>query len=400
MSDSAEAAPMGRRDLIWSYVIVIATITATGVMLGLTLPLLSLILDSKGMSATFIGFSNATPGLATFAVAPFIPAATKRFGTVTVMLVCVAASVACFLLYLVITDPWAWFPIRFVHGAAHAVLFILSEFWVTVLAPPRIRGRVLGIYGTILSSGFASGPFILSLAGSEGALPFLIGAGLMVVAGIPLLIALGRAGPGLAPVIAEKPAKPLWGYLWLAPAATLAAFVFGALETGVFQLLPVYGLDKGLDVTDAALLLSIVGLGYMLMQFPLGFLADFVDKRLVLLGCGLAAFSGALVLPGLMTDPVWSWPVLFVWGGVMTGLYSVGIATLGDRFAPSDLIAANALYITLYSAGSILGPVLSGIAMDLAPPDGLMWSFAAFAGAYVVIVGARIALRSDGSAQG
>ena len=391
---------LSRRDLIWSYVIVITSITATGVMIGLTLPLLSLILDQKGVSATFIGFSNATPGLATFAIAPILPALTKRFGTVPVMLAATATSVVCFLLYLAVDNPWAWFPIRFVHGAAHAVLFILSEFWVTVLAPAHLRGRILGTYGTILSAGFALGPFILSQTGAQTALPFMVGAGLMVVAALPLLLALVRTGPGLAPVVGEKPAKPIWSYLWLAPAATLAAFVFGALETGVFQLLPVYGLDKGMTAADGALILSIVGPGYMLMQFPLGVLADFANKRLVLLGCGAVAFAGALVLPDLITHPTWSWPVLFVWGGVMTGLYSVGIATLGDRFAPSDLIAANALFITLYSAGSVIGPVASGIAMDLAPPDGLMWSFAVFAGGYVLIAAVRMVRGSDGNAQG
>jgi len=391
---------MSRRDLIWSYVIVITSITATGVMIGLTLPLLSLILDQKGMSATFIGFSNATPGLASFAVAPFIPQLTKRFGTVPLMVGCTLVSVVCFGLYLVIDNPWAWFPLRFVHGAAHAVLFILSEFWITVLAPAHIRGRILGIYGTILSAGFALGPLILTVTGTQTAAPFLAGAGLMLAAGLPLMVVLLRRGPALAPAVEEKPAKPLWSYLWLAPAATLAAFVFGALESGVFQLLPVYGLDKGMSVENAALILSVVGLGYMLMQFPLGLLADFVEKRLVLLGCGVFALAGALILPGLIDDPVWSWPVLFVWGGVMTGLYSVGIATLGDRFAPKDLIAANALFVTLYSAGSVVGPIASGIAMDLAPPDGLMWSFAVFAGGYVVIVAARMVLGSDRNAQG
>ena len=67
---------------------------------------------------------------------------------------------------------WMWFPLRAVLHVALTVLFILSEFWISMSAPPRRRGFVLGIYATVLSLGFAFGPWLFAKMGSAGFLPF------------------------------------------------------------------------------------------------------------------------------------------------------------------------------------------------------------------------------------
>ena len=60
-----------------------------------------------------------------------------------------------------------WFPLRLVFHGAITTLFILSEFWINVAAPPKKRGLVLGIYATVLSFGFSAGPQLFSLLGSK-----------------------------------------------------------------------------------------------------------------------------------------------------------------------------------------------------------------------------------------
>ncbi len=82
---------------------------------------------------------------------------------------------------------WMWFPLRIAFHGATTTLFILSEFWINVAAPPRKRGLVLGIYATVLSVGFAAGAAIFSKTGSEGILPFAIGS-------VAILLALIRSG--------------------------------------------------------------------------------------------------------------------------------------------------------------------------------------------------------------
>src|SRR5690606_19027585 len=105
--------------------------------------------------------------------------------------------------------------------------------------------------------------------------------------------------------------------------------VFGAVETGGFALFPVYGSRIGYSEGDAALLLTAVGLGNVLMQIPLGLISDRMrDRRHLLVACAAIGLAGAMIL--LWVSQSWhaSAIVLFLWGGVVAGLYTIGLAHL------------------------------------------------------------------------
>ena len=68
-------------------------------------------------------------------------------------------------------------------------------------------------------------------------------------------------------------------YIWLVPTATAAVLVFGAVETGGFALFPVYGNRIGYSEADAALLLTMIGLGNVILQIPLGIISDRIRDR-------------------------------------------------------------------------------------------------------------------------
>ena len=135
---------------------------------------------------------------------------------------------------------WMWFPLRFAFHGAITTLFILSEFWINAAAPPRRRGLVLGIYATVLSVGFAMGPLLFSAIGSDGILPFLIGAAAILLAAVPIYIARNES-----PVRDEKPERHFLRDILLVPTATAAVFVFGAVEAGGLSLFPLYALRSG-----------------------------------------------------------------------------------------------------------------------------------------------------------
>ena len=88
---------------------------------------------------------------------------------------------------------WMWFPLRATLHVALTVLFILSEFWISMAAPPRRRGFVLGVYATVLSLGFAFGPWLYAQMGSSGFLPFGVTFALVILAAIPVLAAAGES---------------------------------------------------------------------------------------------------------------------------------------------------------------------------------------------------------------
>jgi MFS family permease len=363
----------------------IGCVTAVGIGLSLSIPLMSLELERMGASGTLIGINTAVAGLSGIIVVPFVPRLAARLGVFNLLWMAVLLGTVSILLLKVLFSIAWWFPLRFTLSAALSALFVLSEYWITSAAPAHRRGLVMGVYATLLALGFAAGPALLKAVGTEGWPPYLAGAALFALASLPLL-----AARRLSPSLDESPKRSVRSFLFAAPAATLAALVFGAVETGGFAILPVYGVQLGYAPGDAAALVSAVAIGNVLFQIPMGMIADRVDRRLVLLAAAGAGVAGALLIPLAAGSAVGLWAVLIVWGGVGGALYTVGLAHLGARFTGADLASANAAFVLLYNIGLLLGPPVVGGAMDVVRPHGFAWSLAGFFAVYLVVVLARL----------
>jgi MFS family permease len=381
----------GAETIRWlSVCAAIAAITVVGVAIGLGVPLLSIILESRGHSATMIGLNTAVAGLASIAAAPCATPLAARFGTGLTMVAMIVIGAFAFVGFYFVPQFWMWFPLRAALHFAITVVFILSEFWIATSAPAAKRGFILGIYATVLSLGFAFGPWLFSQVGSQGFTPFGITFVIVILAVIPVLAAL-KESPRIQ---AEPTGTRFVSYIWLVPMATGAVLVFGAVETGGFALFPVYGTRIGYTETDAALLLTAVGLGNVLMQIPLGLLSDRIgDRRHLLIACALIGLAGMIALPFVSHDWHLTAGVLFLWGGVVAGLYTVGLAHLGSRLSGRDLASANAAFVLCYGIGMLAGPQAIGIGMDLFGPNGFAYAIMVFFAAYLVLGFMRLGSR-------
>ncbi|MEM7290799.1 MAG: MFS transporter, partial [Pseudomonadota bacterium] len=265
-----------------SVVAAIAAISVVGMGLGLTSPLISLSMERDGFSASVIGANMAIAGIAAIVAIPFVTAVSRRLGVVNTLVGCTFLAAICMLGFYA-TDPApAWFLIRFVFSLCLAVVFVLSEFWINHSANEKSRGLILGIYGTVLSIGFAAGPAIVSFVGIDDFMPFGIGITIFVLASIPALLA--RQGQPVMEPGGNTP--PLLPFLLVVPLATGAGFIFGAAEQSQLSLMPVYGTVSGMSTSQAALLLTVLGIGNVVFQMPLGIWSDRIaDRRIILLIC-------------------------------------------------------------------------------------------------------------------
>lgn len=383
MDHSSPDAPVIREDIHWPALIAaVASITAVGIAIGLGLPLLSVILEKRGISSSMIGLNSAMAGVAAMAAAPASTWIARRLGVVTTMVLAIVAAAASALGFYYAEALWMWFPLRIVFHGAITILFVLSEFWINTAAPPSRRGLVLGIYATVLSLGFAAGPLIFSIVGSEGVLPFAIGAGIILLAAIPVLMARKEN-----PVIGVSNTDlPFMRYVFLVPTATAAVFVFGAVESGGLSLFPIYANRTGFTESQGALLLTMIGLGNVLFQIPIGMIADRIgDRRRLLSLFAIIGLIGSLALPFLIHNWMLTAIILLFWGGSVAGLYTVGLAHLGDKLHGSDLASANAAFVFCYALGMLVGPQTIGVAMDVTGHHGFAWALAFFFGLYVAL---------------
>lgn len=369
----------------WSLAAAYACIFANGCGMGLSLPLLSLIMERNGVPATLIGLNAAAGSLAMMAVTPFISGWAARFGAIPFLLTCYLAVAICLLGFRATDSLVLWFALRIGLNCGLQGLFLISELWINQIAPESMRGRLVGIYAALVSMGFAIGPIILQVLGTRGWEPFIAGAALTLAAAFPLWMAR-KAVPKIEPAHASAMA----GYFFKAPSATYAVLAYGAIEMGAASFLTIYGVRQGATEASATLMITAWGLGNFLLQFGIGWLSDLVDRRLVLIACGLTGALGALALPLVAMTPDWrtmapALGLVFLWGGAVAGLYTVGLAHLGSKFKGGELSAANAAFAFLYSIGTLGGPALSGAAMDLWNPHGFTMALAGIAGLYCLL---------------
>ncbi len=365
----------------------IASISVVGTGIGLSFPLLSLLMEQRGIAASIIGANTAIAGIAAMVAVPFITPIARSLGVVNTLLAAITVSIFCLAGFYLTDNLPIWFVLRFIFSAALTALFILSEFWINSASEENNRGLVLGIYATVLSLGFAFGPGILSVVGTHGILPFLIGGSMIVSAIVPIL-----CGRNNEPEMERTGKTPsIIPYLFMVPLATMAGFVFGAAEQIELALLPVFAIRSGYEEQTAALLLTIVGLGNVALQIPLGMWSDRVnDRRVVLLACTLIGVAGAILIP-LTAQIGWMLGVvLFIYGGIISGMYTVGLAHLGSRLKGTDLAQANAAFVLCYGFGMTIGPQSAGIAMDIMGPAGFGASLFVFFALYLVLYVIRV----------
>lgn len=373
----------------------IGAISAVGTSLSLGMPLLAVILEQRGHSSSIIGLVTTAAGVAAILSTPFVPMLTRRLGAAWVLLLSVVLGTVIFPLFYVFDSIVVWFVLRFVFSLCLNTAFIVSEYWINALAPAAKRGFVMGVYATILSIGFAVGPAILSVVGSDGWLPFAIGTGLMAVSILPII-----AGFRADPPMQEGKGGNFLHFLTVVPLATFAAFTVGAVESSIMSFSPVYGLRLGYGEQVAALLVMAVALGNIVAQLPLGMLSDRMDRRRLLLYVALGGIASAGLVAAVSSEKYLLMPALGLWGGLVAGLYAVGLTHLGARLTGNDLASANAAFIFMYSVGMLAGPAMTGVGMDALGPQGLVVVPALILTGYAVFAVYRIRRVPEPNADG
>jgi MFS family permease len=229
-------------------------------------------------------------------------------------------SAALLLLLALFRDVMIWFGLRLLLGVAINVIFIVSEAWINQLAEPHTRGRTIGLYNTIAAAGFALGPLTLAVLGSHGWLPFLIGVSGILIA-LPVLVFAKNHLPGFN----GKEYLSVLSFFSLAPLLLLAVASAALSDQAALSLLPIYGLQHGLSEATASFMLAVLIVGNVVLQIPIGWLADRISRRYLLCALAFGAVIGSILLPGLIGGSMLLWPMLFVWGAIAYGTYTIAL---------------------------------------------------------------------------
>lgn len=353
------------------------TVMVFGLSYGVTAPLIAIALAADGYSDFYIGVNAAMHALGVFAVAPLLPFLCRRFSPKRLLVVSLCATVVVLALFPLL--PLAsWIVLRLALGVFSEIVLVVAESWLNHTTPEEARARTMALYVASLSLGFALGPLILSGVEHASGQAFVI-ASFITLTAVVLVAALTSTGRPMA----AYASPPLTRYWQLIPLALVATTLNGALESAGMNLLVIYAMKLGWLKQEATWLLSILLLGAIVLQLPIGWIADRMNRRRLVVVLSLLSTLGALVWPWALDEPWLAYGLLFMWGGVFVGIYTVMITVIGDKYRGADLVGAYCALSIAWAIGALLGPVLGGAAMSHAT-HGLAWLAAALCGLFAL----------------
>jgi MFS family permease len=360
--------------------------TAWALFLGLGLIMLGAGLQSGllGVRAEIENFSGSATGIimAGYFVGFLLgsrltPLLVRRVGHVRVFAALASLASTAVLIYALIVDPVAWTVMRIITGFCYAGLYIVAESWLNERADNTTRGTILSVYMVVVFVGMAGGQYLLNAADPAGAVLFIVSSIVVSLALIPILLS---AGP--APSFEKTEAISLKALYRASPLGVVGAVATGMAQGTIFSLTAVYAARIGLPISQIAVFTSLVYVGAMLLQLPLGRLSDHLDRRRVLTGTAFAAASLGLAFYLLEDASLW---VLFLlialFGGLVSSMYALVISHTNDHLSQEQMVAGSSTLYLVYAVGATGGPLLGGVIMDVLHPSALFLFLAAVLGA-------------------
>ena len=284
------------------------------------------------------------------------------------------------ILHPVIEGPVAWACLRFLSGISIAGTYTAIESWLQAKIETRTRGRIFGIYRLVDLSGAIVAQALIAVLEPAAYVSYNIVAIFCCISLVPLM--LSRQVP---PAITHAPTlRPVAAWN-VSPLACFGIVTAGATGSSFRMIGPVFGVEYAMTQDQIALFLIASVIGAAVAQFPIGWLADTVERRKVLIGLSMAAMAVSLTVvfalePGDATGLILA---SAAFGATSITVYSVAAAHANDFCPPNFVVELNAALIFFYSVGAIAAPLTSAWLIELWGANGLFWFIAA---AHLVLI--------------
>ncbi|PWG18110.1 MFS transporter [Salibaculum griseiflavum] len=301
------------------------------------------------MSGYFAGFllgSRITPELI------------RRVGHVRVFAALGSTVSAVLILYPVLVDVWAWSIGRVLIGLCISGVYITAESWLNHSATNETRGQALSVYMIVQMGGIILAQYVLTLGDAAGYVLFIIPSVLVSLSFAPILLSV-------SPTPATETTKPmrLRNLVEASPLAAVGMFLLGGVFAAQFGMVAVYGSEAGLSVGQISLLVSVIFTASLVAQFPIGWLSDRMDRRILIVWAATIGGIGGLIAAFLGNSFILLLVGAAMVGGMSNPLYALLIAYANDFLEHDDMPAASAGFIFINGIGAILGPIVMGYAM-------------------------------------
>ena len=322
------------------------------------------------MSAYFVGFLGASR---------LVPELIRRVGHVRVFAALASFISAVLILYPLLVNPWVWTGGRVIIGFCFCGVYITAESWLNNAATNENRGKLLSSYMVVQMAGIVAAQLLLLIGDPGGFELFVLISVLVSISFAPILLSI-------TPTPAFEATKPMSieELYSTSPLGCVGMFFLGGIFSAQFGMAPVFGAKSGLSLSEISSFVAAFYIGAMVFQFPIGWLSDQMDRRILIIvtsAIGFIAALSAIVLSGSFLILVGS---AFFIGGMSNPLYSLLIAYTNDFLELDDMASASGGLLFLNGLGAISGPLFTGYLMTKMGPEGFFIVLATLLGLLTV----------------
>ncbi|MGQ0701379.1 MAG: MFS transporter [Panacagrimonas sp.] len=347
---------------------------------------LSLRMSAEGLSAGSISLVMIHNSFGFMLGSYFGPRVIRRVGHIRAFSAFAALMCCATLIQASALNVPLWSALRATQGFCSALLMVTLESWINAHARPETRSRFMGLYMINYYVAGAMGQLLVGLNEPTDFRAFSLAAGLLVAAMIPLCL---TSRP--APSVAHSERLGFRELFRASRISVIGAGMSGFALASFYQFSPIYVQHLGNSTQTVAVFMACAVLGSMLLQYPMGRLADRFDRRRVILGIALAiAVSSALVgiFGPLSMNLLFAGSMLFT--ATTACLYPACLTRLNDRTGGRQHVAANASLLLCHGIGQCVGPVTVAGVMSLVGPSGLYFTVMVAMLAYAAYAAWRI----------
>lgn len=339
-------------------------------------------LTAEGFSAGATGLIMACEAFGFVSGTQLAPRLIQRVGHIRVFSACAALICTAALVHGSVVHGPLWAGLRFLSGLCAAGILLVLETWISAHATPAARGRVMGFYMIAYYTAGSTGQYLVSLSPPEDFRSFSLPAGLLVLSLVPL-----ATTKLAAPAVMNTGRMSILALYRLSSFATLGAFAAGFCLSSFYQLAPVSMTRLGVDLPTVARYMAVAVFASMLLQIPLGRLADQWDRPKLIACIAIAASTSASIVAMVGGGSLSSlFVATAVFMALMSSLYPSCLGQLHSRLEGENAVAANATQLLCYGLGTCIGPLISGQVMGSAGAAGLFVTIATVLVAYAGFV--------------
>jgi MFS family permease len=307
------------------------------------------------MSAYFVGFLGASQ---------LVPELIRRVGHVRVFAALASFISAVLIAYPLLTNPIFWSIGRVVIGFCYCGVYITAESWLNNSVDNEKRGQALSLYMIVQMVGIVLAQGVLALGNPNGYSLFIIISILVSISFAPILLSISPA-----PAFERTKLMTLSRLFTTSPLACVGMFLLGGVFSAQFGMSAVFGAQIGLSLSQISLFVASFYIGAMIFQYPIGWVSDKMDRRLLILLISAASATGsasAYFAGGYFFALVFA---AFLVGGLTNPLYSLLIAHANDFIEYEDMASAAAGLLFVNGVGAVSGPIIIGYAMNAYGPE-------------------------------